>query len=117
MTSRNEESRTLSVTGRLLNLPATIINRLAWRVFRVNRCRIDGQSIVLHKGLFTSRIVHASEIERWSFCPEMGFDIVRIRLTSGELLTWIDKYNDLLGSLRMLVESKETPADEPSVSN
>lgn len=117
MTSRNEGTRTVPMTGRLLNLPAAIFNRLAWRICRINRCRIEGQNIVLYRGPFTSRSIHVSEIEHWSLYPEMGFDVVRIQLTSGEVLTWIDKYNDLLGSLRALVESKETRAHGPSVSN
>ncbi len=37
----------------------------------------------------------------------MGFDVVQIDLEDGEVLTWIDKYNDLLGGLRKLAGSKE----------
>jgi len=37
----------------------------------------------------------------------MGCDVVQIELEDGEVLTWIHKYNDLLGCLRKLAGSKE----------
>ena len=106
MTSHNDPAKSPSVIAKLLNLPATLISRLAWRYCNVNRCEIDGETLILRKGLFTTRIIYAPQIRCWSVHPEMGFDVIRIELENGEVLNWIDKYNDLLDGLRKLAESK-----------
>ena len=37
----------------------------------------------------------------------MVFDIVQMRLTSGDSIVWLDKHNDLLGILRTKAKQKE----------
>lgn len=92
---------------RSMNFPAIVISRLAWHFGRLNRSELKGASIVLHRGLFTARVIHLSEICRWSNCLEMGFYVVSIDLGEGGELTWVDNYGDLLSILRQSVPSKE----------
>jgi hypothetical protein len=110
MNLNNKRNPMFSV-GRLLNLPATLISRIGWRLCKLDRCMIEGDHVVLYKGLFTTRKIHPSEIGRWSVDPEMGFDVVRIELANGEALTWFDKYHDLLGALEKLAQPKEASPD------
>jgi hypothetical protein len=89
-----------------ITYPARLIDRFAWRVLKVDRYEVVGQSIVLHKGLFKKLVLKSSEIVSWSVYPEMGMDVVRIELVNSQAVTWIDEYNDLLECLRMLVPDK-----------
>lgn len=107
----NNVKKPMSHIGRLLNSPATLIDRIAWRLFKLNRCMVEGDHIVLHKGLFTTRKIPSSEIRRWSVHPEMGFDVVRIELATGEAFIWFDKYGDLLAALKELAQLKEASSD------
>ena len=112
MPSRNKLRALGSPIIRLLNWPGRAIERFGWRFCKVNRCEIEGRNIVLHKGLFTARTIASLEIKRWAVHPEMGFDVVTIELQSGEIVRWIDKYNDVLEGLRKLAATKETSASE-----
>jgi len=52
-------------------------------------------------GLFVrDRVLPLDHIVSWRVEYEMVFDIVRIELQDGSILTWFDYYNDLLGILR-----------------
>lgn len=110
---RNNDAGFASTSwSRLLNFPAALVNRLAWRFGRVNRCELKNENILFHKGLFTTQTINASQIKRWTVHPEMGFDVVQIELSNGDIVTWMDKYNDLLSSLRAVAQTKEEPTSE-----
>ena len=91
----------------ILNLPAAVINRVAWLFLKVHRAEINGDAIELHRGLFLSQKIQVSEIRQWSVHPEMGCDVVQIEFTDGESLVWMDKYDDLIQALRKLASGKE----------
>jgi len=90
-----------------MKFPRNVIDQFAWRVLGVHRTDIEGDTVVLHNGLFTTRKICASEIASWTIHPEMGMDIIDIRLTDGSILRRIDKYNDLIAALRLLAQDKE----------
>jgi hypothetical protein len=56
--------------------------------------------------------IHADEIVRWSIFPEMTFDVVIIELNDNMQVVWLDRNNDLISALRVLVPAKEK--DEPT---
>src|SRR6266540_2229750 len=78
------------------NGPRDFISRAAWRWAKVHQYEEKDGMITLHNGVFSSHSIHVREIKSWAVYPEMGFDVVRIELLTGEGLTWLDKYNDLL---------------------
>jgi len=91
----------------IMTSPAGIIEWLYWRFRKVNYCKVNKTSIVIHDNRYSFREIHADEIIRWSVIHEMGFDIVYIELSTGESLKRFDKYNDLLDGLRTIAKSKE----------
>ena len=109
MKRRNDANLLTTALSRFLNLPAVLIDKLAWRCCKINRYELRGDTIVFQRSLLTVQMIHSADIERWSVQPEMGFDVVRIELRNGDALTWIDKYNDLLTSLRIVAQSREVP--------
>jgi len=105
MTVPHEIRRQRSL-ARLLNLPGPLVERAFWKFFKVNRCELDGSTVVLHRGLFSRRRIAADDISSWAVYPEMGFDAVRVNLAEEEFLIWPDKYGDLIGALEAVAPSK-----------
>ena len=99
--------RAFSPVRSALSWPDQLISRFVWSRFKVNRCEVEGETIVFYKNRSNFRRIHASEIASWETHLEMCFDVVIIRLQNGETIQWLDKYNDSLVALRTLARSKE----------
>jgi hypothetical protein len=97
-----------SMIGKVLNFPATFVDWFLWRVCKVNHCMVRDDSIVFNKGIFTIFAIHSAEIKQWSVNPEMGFDIIMVYLVNAEMVTWVDKYNDLLNGLMIIAGDKKS---------
>jgi hypothetical protein len=82
------------------------MERFAWRVLKVDRYELVGQSIVWHQGLFRKSVIESSEIVSWQVYPEMGMDLVHIELVNSQAVTWIDEHKDLLECLRIVAQAK-----------
>lgn len=111
MSHPSERRSLVSALIRALGFPGRAIQWFAWRYGKVNRYEVEGQDLVLQKGLFTARRIPSVAIRRWSVRPEMGFDVVEIELEGGEVVTWLDEYNDLLDGLQSLAASKEVSSE------
>jgi hypothetical protein len=88
------------------------LDRLGWRLqraadhfFGVNTYSMTEDELFKNRGAYREAIAF-EDIESWLVVPEMGFDIVNIKLRSGAEKTWIDMYNDLIGFLNLKAASK-----------
>lgn len=83
-----------------------MISRFMWRFFKVGKYETDGLNLVVHKGLFSHEVIPGGQIEAWTVYPEMGMDAVEIKLSNGHTKTFIDTYDDLIGSLKEIAGDK-----------
>ena len=110
MMKQNEgtKSKPSGLIGIVLNYPARLVERMVRKIVRIKRCEFKGETILLHHNLFKTDTFQISQIRSWAVYPEMGFDVVRIELLSGEVKVWIDGHDELPVALRRLVQGKES---------
>src|SRR5256885_356456 len=70
------------------------------RLLRVNTYAFRDGKIVRNRGLRMPEQLVLADVAEWCIYPEMGFDIVSIKLLTGMTVQWIDKYDDLITILR-----------------
>lgn len=106
----------------LIDSPIGLFNRLGGRLERamtaalkVDSYSYDAPQIVKHRGPFRSERVDLGQIRRWHLEYEMAFAIVTLQLDTGEVVRWIDKYDELVAILgRHAGEKKLWDPDEGS---
>jgi hypothetical protein len=75
--------------------------------FKVDVYEICNGEIVRGRGSHPEDRLRVADVKAWRIYPEMGFDIVEIKLADGQLVRWLDKYNDLTKILRRSAPSTE----------
>jgi hypothetical protein len=66
-----------------------------------------GKEIVCGRGRLSEHRLPVAKLKSWQVHPEMGFDLVFIKLVDGETRQWPDTYNDLVAILRGVAPEKE----------
>jgi hypothetical protein len=77
--------------------------------FKSGVYELQGDQIIRGRGASHEDRIHFEDIHQWQIVSEMGFDLVVIQLTNGQVINWIDKYDDLVGILRQVANQKEQP--------
>lgn len=70
-------------------------------------CELRGTEVICGRGKRPDHRLSVAELDSWQVHPEMGFDLVIIRLASDGELRWIDKYDDLISILRKIAPEEE----------
>ena len=68
---------------------------------------LQGDEIVSGRGERPKHRLAIGDVGDWQIFPEMGFDVVVIKLVDGRQLRWIDKYDDLIAILRKVAPDRE----------
>jgi len=68
---------------------------------------LKGSEIIKYRGIRKPITIPVDEIESWTVYPEMVFDIVIVNLKNGYYWQLLDKYNDLIGILKLVEKDRE----------
>jgi hypothetical protein len=76
------------------------------RLLKNDTFKLEGKEIISGSGKSAADKVQVEMIKNWSLEHEMLFNIIRIELQTGEVITWLDKYDQLLPILRSVAPDK-----------
>lgn len=77
------------------------------RALRIGAYTVEGELLTKRDGLWRTKSINLGDIRSWACFPEMVFDIVEIRLKTGESLRWLDACGGLTRALRRRAPERE----------